>query len=44
MENEWSYKNLSHKEGHKPGSRHFQYFFVVSEGGLIPWQLKMSLL
>jgi hypothetical protein len=33
MENEWSYKNLSVKEGLKPGSKHFQYFFVVSEGG-----------
>ena len=29
----WSYKNLQIKEGLKPGSRHFQYFFVVSEGG-----------
>jgi hypothetical protein len=33
MENEWSYKSLSIKEGLKPGSKHFQYFFVVSEGG-----------
>ena len=32
MENEWSYKSLSIKEGLKPGSKHFQYFFVVSEG------------
>jgi len=32
MENEWSYKSLSVKEGLKPGSKHFQYFFVVSEG------------
>jgi hypothetical protein len=33
MENEWSYKSLIVKEGFKPGSKHFQYFFVVSEGG-----------
>jgi len=33
MEKEWSYKNLRVKEGLKPGSEHFQYFFVVSEGG-----------
>ena len=33
MENEWPYKSLSIKEGLKPGSKHFQYFFVVSEGG-----------
>ena len=32
MEHEWSYKSLSVKEGLKPGSKHFQYFFVVSEG------------
>jgi hypothetical protein len=32
MENEWSYKSLKVKEGLKPGSRHFQYFFIVSEG------------
>ena len=32
METKWSYKNLSVKEGLKPGSKHFQYFFVVSEG------------
>ena len=32
MENTWSYKNLEIKEGLKPGSKHFQYFFVVSEG------------
>ncbi len=29
----WSYKNLQVKEGLKPGSKHFQYFFVVSESG-----------
>jgi hypothetical protein len=33
MEHEWSYERLSVKEGFKPGSKHFQYFFVVSEGG-----------
>jgi hypothetical protein len=32
MENQWSYKSLRVKEGLKPGSKHFQYFFVVSEG------------
>jgi hypothetical protein len=32
-ERTWSYKNLQIKEGLKPGSRHFQYFFVVSESG-----------
>jgi hypothetical protein len=30
---EWSYKKYQVKEGLKPGSKHFQYFFVVSEGG-----------
>jgi hypothetical protein len=29
----WSYKNLDIDEGLKPGSKHFQYFFVVSEKG-----------
>ena len=29
----WSYKELEIKEGLKPKSKHFQYFFVVSEGG-----------
>jgi hypothetical protein len=33
MENQWSYKNYRIKDGLKPGSRHFQYFYVVSEGG-----------
>jgi len=33
MEKEWSYKSLKIEEGFKPGSEHFQYFFVVSEGG-----------
>lgn len=32
MENIWSYKKFEIKEGLKPGSKHFQYFFVVSEG------------
>lgn len=31
MENEWSYKNYQIRDGLKPGSPHFQYFFVVSE-------------
>jgi len=31
MEGEWSYKGLRVKEGLKPNSSHFQYFFVVSE-------------
>jgi len=33
MEKEWSYKSLRVEEGFKPGSKHFQYFFIVSEGG-----------
>lgn len=33
MEKKWSYKNYQVEEGLKPGSKHFQYFFVVSEGG-----------
>jgi hypothetical protein len=33
MENQWSYKNYQIKDGLKPGSRHFQYFYVVSEEG-----------
>jgi len=32
-EKRWSYKNLDIDEGLKPGSKHFQYFFVVSEKG-----------
>jgi hypothetical protein len=28
----WKYKNFQVKEGLKPKSKHFQYFFVVSEG------------
>ncbi len=33
MENRWSYKNYQIEEGLKPGSRHFQYFYLVSEKG-----------
>ena len=29
----WSYNNYEIKEGLKPGSSNFRYFFVVSEGG-----------
>ena len=29
----WSYKDLDIKEGLKPGSKHFQYFFVVTKKG-----------
>ena len=32
-EKRWSYKNFEIDEGLKPGSKHFQYFFVVSEKG-----------
>jgi hypothetical protein len=32
-ERTWSHKNLQIKEGLKPESKHFQYFFLVSEGG-----------
>ncbi len=31
-ESSWSYKNFQINEGLKPGSKHFQYFFVVREG------------
>ena len=31
MENEWSYKKYQIRDGLKPGSPHFQYFYVVSE-------------
>ena len=31
MENQWSYKEYEIRDGLKPGSTHFQYFFVVSE-------------
>lgn len=33
MENHWSYKNFQVEDGLKPGSSHFQYFYVVSEAG-----------
>jgi len=33
MENRWSYKNYQIEDGLKPGSSHFQYFYVVSEKG-----------
>jgi len=29
----WSYKDFQIDEGFKPGSTHFQYFFVVSKKG-----------
>ena len=32
MENQWVYKNYKIKDGPKPGSKHFQYFFSVSQG------------
>ena len=30
-EKTWSYKNYQIKEGLKPGSKHFQYFFMLLE-------------
>ena len=30
---EWTYKDFQIREGLKPGSKKFQYFFVVSKGG-----------
>ena len=30
---EWTYKDYQIREGLKPGSDKFQYFFLVSEGG-----------
>jgi hypothetical protein len=33
MENKWIYKDHEIKEGLKPGAKHFQYFYLVSEGG-----------
>ncbi len=33
MERSWSHKDYQIQEGLKPGSTHFQYFFVVSRGG-----------
>ena len=32
MENTWTYKNYEIKEGLKPGSKTFRYFFKVMEG------------
>ena len=32
MEECWDYKNYHIKDGLKPESRHFQYYYVVSEG------------
>ena len=34
MQKKWTYKNYEIKEGFKPGSSKFQYFFVVSEKGM----------
>ncbi len=34
MQKKWTYKNWEIKEGSKPGSSKFQYFFVVSEKGV----------
>jgi len=31
MDNQWSYKGYQVHEGLKPGSKHFQYFYVVSK-------------
>ena len=31
MENQWSYKDYQIRDGLKPESTHFQYFYVVSE-------------
>lgn len=31
MDNEWPYKDYLIRDGLKPGSAHFQYFYVVSE-------------
>jgi hypothetical protein len=32
-ERNWSYKDFQIREGLRPGSEHFHYFFVVSQGG-----------
>jgi len=34
MQKKWTYKNYEIKEGLKPGSTTFRYFFVVSESGM----------
>ena len=31
MENQWIYKDYQIRDGLRPGSTHFQYFYVVSE-------------
>ena len=33
MEEKWTYKDFDVKENLKPGSKHFQYFFLVTEKG-----------
>ncbi len=33
MTRQWSYNHHTIDEGFKPGSKHFQYFFLVSEQG-----------
>ena len=33
MQKKWTYKNYEIKEGLKPGSSQFRYFFVVTESG-----------
>jgi hypothetical protein len=33
MEKKWSYEGFDVEEGFKPGSKHFHYFFLVSEKG-----------
>jgi hypothetical protein len=33
MENEWIYKDYRIRDGLKPGSPHFQYFYVLSDQG-----------
>ncbi|MBU2498915.1 MAG: hypothetical protein KKE57_08450 [Proteobacteria bacterium] len=33
MEKKWTYKDFDVKENLKPGSKHFQYFFLVTEKG-----------
>jgi hypothetical protein len=32
MEKEWVYRDYRIRDGLRPGSKHFQYFYVVSEG------------
>ena len=33
MDENWAYKNYQIKDGLKPGSKHFQYFYIVVEEG-----------